>query len=245
VKQPRLQATVKMTNSVLMFVPYSVRMRSVGYELDKKQWVPAAVKKVRDEKRAKISAVVAWRKETLRILGTIPRAEVNWYNIVRVEEEAYEARFLAMSEEEWHHWQSDDVLSWQNQTQRVHGLAFWDRIESLRNNPAQEAEATTLPKECSPVNALLQERREILEFPQGNGISSLDEQEAVVADIEATIGTMSGRWRLGAAKCREQREEVLKNALKNLDDVCIIQRAWRNAIQRRAVYMLGAMFGIY
>lgn len=226
-----------------MFVPFSVRMRAGGYELDRKQWVPSAVKKARVEQRARIAAAVTRRKETLRILGAIPRAtDVNWYTLVRAEEEAHEAKFLAMSEEEWRRWQSNDIQTWRTFAQRVHGRAFWDHINGLRHPAPQRA---FVPPTPSPAEALLRERREILEFPQCNGIASVEEQEAAVAEIEAKINASSGRWRLGAAKIREEREETMRAARSNLDGVVAIQRAWRKAIQRRALYTLGARFGIY
>lgn len=231
-----------MTNSVLMFVPFSVRMRAVGYELDRKQWVPAAVKAARVEKRAKVAAVVARRKEAIRILGSIPRADVNWYSLMRVEEEISEARFVAMSEGEWRRWQSNDIQTWHTRSQRISGRAFWDHIEDLRHPAPRRA---FVPAPPSPAQALLRERREILEFPQGNGIATVEEQEAAVAEIEAKILAGSGRWRLGAAKIEEERAETMRAAEHNLEGVLAIQRAWRKVIQRRAVHTLGAKFGIY
>lgn len=232
-----------MTNSVLMFVPFSVRMRAGGYELDRKQWVPAAVKKARVEERAKIAAAVARRKEAIRILGSIPRvADVNWYTLIRAEEEAFEAKFVAMTNDEWRTWQSNDIQTWRTRAQRLSGLAFWDRINDLRRPPQQRAVVIPAP---SRVDALLCERREILEFPQGNGFSSVAEQEAAVAEIEAKINAGSGRWRLGAAKIEEEQARVMRVAEHNLDSVLAIQREWRKAIQRRAMYVLGARFGIY
>jgi hypothetical protein len=231
-----------MTNSVLMFVPYSVRMRAVGYALDRKSWVPVAVKVAREEKRAKIVAAIARRTEILRAFREIPRANVNWYSLVRKEEEAYEARFVAMSEQEWRRWQSNDIRTWRTRVQRVSGRAFWDTIEEQRNPQKVNADVPAVP---SPVDALLRERREILEHPQCNGITTPEQQEAAVAEIEAQIQAGSGRWRLGAAKIAEERERMFTLAKRNPDNVRAIQRAWRKAIQRRAIYTLGAQFGIY
>lgn len=232
-----------MTNSVLMFVPYSVRMRAGGYELDRKQWVPAAVKKARVEERAKIAAAVARRKEALRILGSLPRADVNWYSLVRAEEEAYEAQFVAMSEDEWRRWQAKDIQTWRTRMQRISGLAFWDRINGLRRPASKQCVAAPAP--LTPTAALLRERREILESPQSNGIASPAEQEAAVAALEAQIQALPGRWRLGAVKIAEAQEETMRVATRNLDRVCAIQREWRKLIQRRALRSLAATYGIY
>jgi hypothetical protein len=231
-----------MTNSVLMFVPFSVRMRAGGYELDRKQWVPAAVKAARVMARAKIAAAVARRKEILQAFQEIPSVDVNWYTLLRAEDDAKDARFVAMSEAEWRRWQSNDIQTWRTRAQRISGRAFWDHIESLRHpkvTPAVHSAAR------SPVDALLRERREILEHPQCNGFSSVAEQEAAVAALEAQIQAGPGRWRLGAAKILEERERMFTVAKRNPESVSAIQRAWRQAIQRRAVHALGARFGIY
>jgi hypothetical protein len=231
-----------MTNSVLMFVPFSVRMRAGGYELDRKQWVPAAVKKVREEMRAKFAAAVTKRKEMLRILGSLPRADVNWYTLMRAEDDAKEGRFVAMSESEWRRWQAHDIETWQTRGQRISGRAFWDRINGLRR-AAPTREMVAAPS--SAVSVLLKERRDILEFPQSNGIASVAEQEAALAEIEGKINASSGRWRLGAAKIAETRAEMMRVAEGNPESVLAIQRGWRRAIQRRAAHALGARFGIY
>lgn len=231
-----------MTNSVLMFVPFSVRMRAGGYALDRKKWVPVAVKKSREEMRAKIAAAIAKRAEMLRAFEGVPRANVNWYSLVRSEEEACVARFVAMNEQEWRRWQSNDIRTWRTRLQRISGRAFWDQVEDLRHPKVAPA---VVPAAPSPVSALLRERREILESPQCNGISTPEQQQAAVAEIEAKINASSGRWRLGAAKIAEAQDETECIAKRNPDSVLAIQRAWRAAIQRRALYTLGAQFGIY
>lgn len=226
-------------NSSLMFVPFSVQMRSVGYVRDGKTWVPESVKQTRDAERARLVAV----KTRLRAIKTIlsqDMTDANWFAMVHKEEQRIMNWFTTLTDAEWKAWQTQNIETWITREQRKSGLALWDRITALR---AEHVKKNTIPVP-SPATKLLVLRREYLENPQSYGFASVEERDAAIAQIEAQIRASQGHWRLDADKVEEEHARVLRVAQTYQHQVEQIQQAWRKMIQRRAIRALAEKFGI-
>lgn len=227
------------SNSSLMFVPFSVQMRSVGYVRDGKVWVPEAVKKTRVAERARLVAL----KVRLGEMKTVLRADIttaNWFAMIHTEEQRVGNWFVSLTDAQWKAWQSEHIQTWVTRDQRKTGLALWDHVQALR---AQHIKKNEIPA-SSPATKLLVQRREYLENPQSYGFASMEERDAAVAEIEARIRASTGHWRLEADKIVEDQERMLAVAQTYLHQVVLIQQAWRKAVQRRAIRALAEKFGI-
>jgi hypothetical protein len=226
--------------SSLVFVPFSVQMRSVGYVRDGKSWVPESVKMSRDAERARLASVKMRLGQIKTVLAADNTSEANWFTMLFRAESSALDRIVASSDAEWKAWQTRNIEFWVTKEDRAAGRAFWDRVNTLRALHAQK-NVVSVP---SPADEFIVLRREYLENPQSYGFASVEERDAAVAQLETRICASQGRWRLDAEHHVEEQARVLRVASANPCQVMRIQRAWRAAFQRRVIRMLAERFGI-
>jgi hypothetical protein len=166
------------------FVPYSVMMRQRGYVLDGKKWIPEAVMEMRREREQQRKMMMEFRKMMNSTRGDRELASgMSWGSHAELEQARLDARFVAMTEEQWReHLRTD-------RSQSVEEIA---RLRALRQQTPQEE--TPMPEQAKTPAYWF---REYVNFPHLY-FSSEAEQKEAIAEVLADWKQGVGRWRAAA-----------------------------------------------
>jgi hypothetical protein len=185
----------------LQFVPYSVTMRSRGYVRVPRtnMWIPESVM----ERRQYVAELAKLAKPIRDMCKTDPihlalENGATWGDLAQQAQDRADARFVNMTDDEWHAYlRADKSKPWE-ECQRIFRLRASNKAAE---NMQSEPEA---PKSCAYWY------REYTQFPHLY-FSSPEEQKQAIADVLADWWTEKGRWRRGAMELAARK----------------IQSAWR------------------
>lgn len=173
------------------FIPYSVVMRGMGYvRVPRTQkWVPEEVME-RMAFRAEVAKAGAPIRKMMRTDPICQALEngVSWGELAQVAQDQADARFLAMTDDEWRHYLwTDKSKSWE-ECQRIAG----------RRRVAKATAPVAEPKTCAYWY------NEYTRYPHLY-FSSPAEQAEAIAEVIADWRVSVGRWRLGAMEAAAQK----------------------------------------
>jgi hypothetical protein len=172
----------------LQFVPYSVTMRSRGYVRVPRtnMWIPESVM----ERRQYVAELAKLAKPIRDMCKTDPihlalENGATWGDLAQQAQDRADARFVSMTDDEWHAYLRTDKSKPWEECQRIFRLRASNKAAE---NMQSEPEA---PKTCAYWY------REYTQFPHLY-FSSPEEQKQAIADVLADWWTEKGRWRRGA-----------------------------------------------
>lgn len=204
----------------LSLVPYSVRMRRGGYVLSGRRWIPE-----RSPEKERAKAEMLAMEERVRLAAPY---RINWMTYLPVPITYDDSRFLAMTDEEWRRFQSEDIETWKSAESRRVGLQRWDRVYRRRAVLAASYLKGVESDEPSPASLLIGIRADYLANPAEYFYSDA-ELEIAVEDLEDRIRALpSGRWRLTAVLMMEKEQQQRWQAAYRVQAVF---RGWR--VRRR------------
>lgn len=184
------------------FVPYSVMMRGMGYVRVPKtqQWIPESIM-ARRKSEAEMAQITAPFRKMLRedpMYQALNNGDMSWGELAQQEQDAKDAPFVNMTDDEWHTYLRTDKSKTWEECQRLTMLRSAKKALDMAERMPEQ------PKTCAYWY------REYTQYPHLYFANEAEQKQAI-AELMVEWRSEPSRWRLATMEQAAQK----------------IQQAWR------------------